>query len=166
MHFTAYKWELVKSFQRSYLEGNQRARKQLQTNINGWKTCLWNMGRKRGLWKGHLSSRILCQSDCTKAARPSHWTSTQNCSPAASWLSTDISTMLCACRHWEEQQCCPCSVILKEGENKHLFYWTVILLHIQIPWLGFSCCMLSATFLASASAQEKERLKFWGGHLS
>ena len=73
-----------------------------------WKTCLWNTGRERGLWKGNHSSQTPFQSDHTKPARSSCWTSTQSCTPAASWLFTDTSTVLCACRHWEEQKCCPC----------------------------------------------------------
>lgn len=169
MHFTAYNCELVKSFQRSYLEGNQRTGKQLQTNTNGWKTCLWNMGRKGDLCKGHHSFRIPFQSDCTKAARFSEG-GTLNFNtelhPSSSWLFTDISIVLSVPAGTEEQQCCPCSVILKKGGNKHLFYWIVILLHIQIPWLGSRYCMLSVTFIASASAQEKESLKLSGGQLS
>lgn len=160
MHLTAYKCELAKSFQRSYLEGNQRARKQLQTNLNGWEACLWNMVRKGGLGKGHHSSRIPFQSDCTKAARSLCWTSTQKCTPAASWLFTDISTVLCACRHWEEQKCCPRSVISKEGGNKHLFteqwYFSIYKYHDWAP--GTACCLFFSCFCISTGEGESEIL--------
>lgn len=69
MHFTAYKSELVKSFQRIILGRKPRSKTQLQSNANGLKNLPVKYGQVKGLVKRKPFILIPFQSDRTKPAR-------------------------------------------------------------------------------------------------
>lgn len=65
-----------------------------------------------------------------------------NCTPGSPRAPPPRS----GCGHWQEQKRGLCTVILNGVWNGFSVYWRLVL-HVQILWLGFSCCHFASSLL-------------------